>query len=162
MGLQIAFWVLAVGVVASALAVVVLKNVFRAALALVLCLAAVAGIYITLSADFVAAVQVLVYVGGISILILMAIMMTRDIPQGSPANRLRVPALIVAALFLGMMVYTLTSTNWAISSAAPVAPTTAALGNELLGEHGYVLPVEIAAVLILAAMLGAIVMAREK
>ena len=71
-------------------------------------------------------------------------------------------ALIVAAIFLGLMVFTMTKTNWAISTMAPLEPTTAAIGTKFLGTGGYVLPMEIGAVLLLAAMLGAIVMAREK
>jgi NADH-quinone oxidoreductase subunit J len=99
MGLDIAFWVLAIVGVAAALGVVLLRNVFRAALTLVLCFVSVAGIYITLSADFLAAVQILIYVGGISILIILAVMLTRDVQHGSPSNRLRIPALVVAAIF---------------------------------------------------------------
>ncbi len=63
MGLDIAFWVLAVVGIAAALTVVLLRDVFRAALSLVLCFLTVAGLYITLSADFLAAVLVLIYVG---------------------------------------------------------------------------------------------------
>ena len=65
---------------------VFLRNVFRAALALILCFIAVAGIYITLSADFLAAVQILVYVGAISVLIILAIMMTQGSPAGQPGQ----------------------------------------------------------------------------
>ncbi|MFC2071059.1 NADH-quinone oxidoreductase subunit J, partial [Chloroflexota bacterium] len=79
MGIDIAFWLIAIVGVLSALTVVMLRNVFRAALALILCLVTVAGIYITLSADFLAGVQILVYVGGISILVMLAIMLTRDV-----------------------------------------------------------------------------------
>ena len=88
-GLDIAFWVLAVVCVAAALAVVLLQNVFRAALTLVLCFLAVAGLYVTLSADFLAAVQILIYVGGISILVILAVMLTREVQNGSPSNKLR-------------------------------------------------------------------------
>src|SRR3972149_6621316 len=102
MGVDIAFWVLAVVIIGAALTVVLLKNVFRAALALILCFAGVAGLYITLSADFLAVVQILIYVGGISVLILLAIMLTRDIPTGSPANKLRLPAFLTAAILLGL------------------------------------------------------------
>ena len=77
MGLEIAFWVLAIVGIGAALAVVLLRDIFRAALCLVLCFLTVAGIYITLSADFLAAVQVLIYVGAISVLIILAIMLTR-------------------------------------------------------------------------------------
>ncbi len=162
MGLVIAFWVFAIVGVLGALGVVLLRNVFRAALSLVLCLLSVAGIYVTLSADFLAAAQILIYVGAISVLIILAIMMTRDIKQGSPSNRLRVPALVVAIAFFLVMAFAVTSTPWRIAGTAPVFPTTSALATKLFGDKGFVLPVEIAAVLLLAAVIGAIVLAREK
>ncbi len=162
MGLTIAFWIMAIIMVLAALSVVCLRNVFRAALSLILCFLAVAGIFITLSADFLAVVQILIYVGGISILIILAIMLTRDIQQGSPSNKLRIPAFIVAIIFFGIAAFAVINTPWQVSSVAPLAPTTAALAGRLLGEGGYILPVEIAACLLLAAILGAIVLVREK
>ena len=162
MAVDIGFWAMAVVSVAAALTVVLLRDVFRAALSLVLCFLAVAGIYITLSADFLAAVQVLVYVGGISVLIILAIMLTREVQQGSPSNKLRVPAFFVAVIFLGIVGFTLINTPWQVSAAPPLEPTTSALAIKLLGEGGFILPVEIAATLLLAAILGAIVLVREK
>jgi len=162
MGLDIAFWILAVVGIAAALTVVLLRNVFRAALSLVLCFIMVAGIYVTLSADFLAAVQVLIYIGGISVLIILAIMLTREAQQGSPSNKLRIPAFIVAVLFLGVVGFTLINTPWSVSTIPPLEPTTSALAGKLLGEGGFILPVEIAASLLLAAILGAIVLVREK
>jgi NADH-quinone oxidoreductase subunit J len=162
MGLDIAFWVLAVVGIAAALMVVSLRDVFRAALSLVLCFLTVAGIYITLSADFLAAVQVLIYVGGISVLILLAIMLTREVQQGSPSNKLRIPAFVVAIIFLGVMAFSLINTPWQVSTVPPIEPTTAALAGKLMSTGGFILPVEIAALLLLAAILGAIVLVREK
>ena len=162
MGLAAAFWIMAVVMIASALAVLFLRNVFRAALALILCFIAVAGIYITLSADFLAAVQILVYVGAISVLIILAIMMTREVQKGNPVNKLEIPAAVVAAVLLGILVYTVTNTPWRISAVAPLSPTTGPLATRLFSEHGFILPVEIGAVLLLAAILGAIVITREK
>lgn len=162
MGLDIAFWILAVIGVAAALTVVLLRDVFRAALSLVLCFLTVAGIYITLSADFLAAVQVLIYIGGISVLIILAIMLTREVQRGSPTNKLRIPAFIVAILFLGAVALILLNTPWQVSTVPPLEPTTAALASKLLGEGGFILAVEIAATLLLAAILGAIVLVREK
>jgi NADH-quinone oxidoreductase subunit J len=144
------------------LTVVIVRNVFRAALALILCFAAVAGLYVTLSADFLAAVQILIYVGGISVLILLAIMLTHNVPQGSPANRLRLPAFLMAAALLGLLVFAVINTAFPVSTTPPLESTTSALGQLLLGGNGYVLPLEIAGVLLLAAVIGAIVMAREK
>lgn len=162
MGLEIAFWVLAIIGIVAALAVVLLRNIFRAALCLVLCFLAVAGIYITLSADFLAAVQVLIYVGAISVLIILAIMLTREVQRGSPSNKLRIPAFVVAILFLGATGFAMINTPWQVSVVPPLEPTTAALALKLFGEGGFILAVEIAAVLLLAAILGAIVLVREK
>lgn len=162
MGLDIAFWALAVVGIIAALAVVLLRDVFRAALSLVLCFLAVAGIYITLSADFLAAVQILIYVGAISVLIILAIMLTREVQRGSPSNRLRIPAFIVALLFFGGVTFAMLNTTWQVSVAPPLEPTTPALAGLLFGEGGFILPVEIAAILLLAAILGAIVLVSEK
>ena len=162
MGLAVAFWIMAVVVVVAALGVVFLRNVFRAALSLILCFITVAGLYITLSADFLAAVQILVYVGAISVLIILAIMMTRDVQKGSPTNRMKLPVFIVAVVLLGIMIYTVTGTSWQIAAEAPLSPTTVPLAEKLFSENGFILPVEIAAMLLLAAIVGAIVIAREK
>ena len=161
-GLDIAFWVLAIVGIAAALAVVLLRDIFRAALSLILCFLTVAGIYVTLSADFLAAVQVLIYVGAISVLIILAIMLTREVQRGSPSNKLRIPAFVVAILFLGVVSFALINTPWQVSTISPLEPTTAALAVKLFGEGGFILAVEIAAVLLLAAILGAIVLVREK
>ena len=162
MGLDIAFWVLAVVGTGAALAVVLMRNVFRAALTLVLCFLTVAGIYVTLYADFLAAVQILIYVGGISVLVILAVMLTRDVQVGSPSNRLRIPAFIVAVLFAGVLVFAMVNSNWLISTHPPIGPTTTALAGKLFGEGGFILALEIAGVLLLAAIVGAIVLVREK
>jgi len=162
MGVDIAFWILAIIGVAAAASVVLFRNVFHTALALVLCLITVAGIYITLSADFLAAVQILIYVGGISILVILAIMLTREVQRGSLSNKLRIPAFIVVAIFLGVVLFAMLNTPWQVSTAPPVEPTTTALAGKLLGGEGFILAVEIAAALMLAAVLGAIVLVREK
>lgn len=162
MGLDIAFWVLAVVSVGAALAVVLLHDIFRAALFLVLCFFTVAGIYITLSADFLAGAQVLIYVGAIGVLILFAIMLTRESRRGSPSGRLRLPALLVGLLFLVTMVFVVVSTDWHVTAELPTEPTTTAIAQSMFGEDGFVLAFEIAAALLLAAVIGAIVLVREK
>ena len=158
----IVFWVMAAVIVAAALAVVCLKDVFRAALSLIVCFLGVAGLYITLSADFLAAVQILVYVGAISVLIILAIMLTRDVQHASTSGGLRAPALLAALLVLGAVTFAVLRTPWPVSDSAPLTPTTPALAGLLFGQNGFVLPLEIAPVLLLAAVLGAIVLVREK
>jgi NADH-quinone oxidoreductase subunit J len=162
MGLVISFWILAVLTVVAALGVILQKNVFRAALSLVLCLAAIAGIFITLSADFLAAAQILIYVGAVSVLIILAIMLTHDFSQGNPSNRGRFPAFIVAVALFGLITWAVLSTNWQISTQLPLTPTTTGLAERIFGQNGFILPLEISGILLLAVIIGAIVMAREK
>ena len=162
MAFDISFWILAVVIVGAALAVVLLRNVFRAALCLILLFFTVAGIYITLHADFLAVVQILIYVGAISILIIVGIMLTRDFVHGNPSGKLRIPALIVGILLFGTLTFAIGNTTWHISTLPPREPTTALLGSKLFGQGGFLLPIEISAVLLLTAILGAIVLLREK
>src|SRR4030042_7087487 len=102
--IELAFWILALIMVGAAIGVVLLRNIFRAALLRVLWFFTVAGIYITLNADFLAAVQVLIYAGAIGILLIFAIMLTRDLHEGNPFNRLKVPALVISLLVLATMI----------------------------------------------------------
>ncbi len=159
---DVAFWVLAIVAVIGALLVVAVKDVFRAALCLIVCFMAVAGIYVTLNADFLAAVQILVYVGAVAILIILGIVLTKEVQKGSLSNRFRVPALFVSAAFLGLGLFAINRTSWRVSDVAPVTPTTGVLATRLFGDNGYILVVEIASLLLLAAIIGAIVVVREK
>jgi NADH:ubiquinone oxidoreductase subunit 6 (subunit J) len=170
MAIEIAFWILAPIMVGAALAVVLLRDIFRAALLLILCFFTVAGIYITLNADFLAAVQVLIYAGAIGVLLIFAIMLTRNLKEGNPFNRLKLPALIVALLFLATVIGVVVSTNWAtvtgVSQAVEMPvdqPTTGYIATALFDQSkGFVLPFEIASVLLLAALIGAIVLVQDR
>ena len=160
--MEIAFWIIATICVVAALGVVILKDIFRSALFLILCFLGVAGIFVLLSADFLAAVQILIYVGAISVLIILAIMLTREVQRGSLFNKLRLPALAISVAFVVMLIISLVNTDWAISDIEPVEPTTSFLAIELFGEGGFILPVELSAILLLVAILGAVVMVRDK
>ena len=170
MAIEIAFWILAPIMVGAALAVVLLRDIFRAALLLILCFFTVAGIYITLNADFLAAVQVLIYAGAIGVLLIFAIMLTRNLKEGNPFNRLKLPALIVALLVFATVVGVVVSTNWAtvtgVSQAVEMPvdqPTTGYIATALFDQSkGFVLPFEIASVLLLAALIGAIVLVKDR
>lgn len=162
MGIGLAFWIMAVLSVVGALAVVLLKDVFRAALFLVVCFFAVAGLYITLHADFLAAAQVLIYVGAIAVLLIFALMLTREASKGSPPGRLRFPALLIGLLFLVALVLAVINTPWQLAKEAPISDTTTKIGLALFSTQGFVLPFEIASVLLLAAVIGAIVLVKDK
>lgn len=159
---DILFWILAVIAVAAALAVVILKDIFRAALSLVLLFIIIAGVYIMLNADFLAIVQILVYVGAVSILIIIGIMLTQDTAKGNQFGKFRIAAFLVGSLLLVLLVFTTLSTPFVISNLAPLEPTAGFLGEKLFGMGGYLLPVELTAILLLTAILGAIVLMRDK
>jgi NADH:ubiquinone oxidoreductase subunit 6 (subunit J) len=156
------FWILAVVIVLAALAVILLRDVFRAALVLILMFVAVAGIYILLYADFLAIVQILVYVGAISVLIVVGIMLTRDVTRGNPSGKLRIPAIIIGLFLLILLIGTIVNTSWPMANGIPRQPTAQYLGERLFGTGGYLLQVELVAILLLTAILGAIVLLRNK
>jgi NADH:ubiquinone oxidoreductase subunit 6 (subunit J) len=89
-------------------------------------------------------------------------MLTRDVHRGNPSGKFRIPAIIVGILLLIILVFTAVNTNWMISSSPPLDNTAGLLGEKLFGEGGFLLPVEITAILLLTAVLGAIVLIREK
>lgn len=161
-GLSLAFWPIATITVVAALAVVGLKNLLHAALALVLSFVGVAAAYVTLRADFVAAVQILIYAGAIAVLILFGILLTGNVIVGNPPNRFRLPAMAVALSLAGVLVWVVSvRTVWPVSvqvlpdGLTPVAVIADALFNRFL------LPFEVASVMLLAAMVGAIVLTRQ-
>ena len=162
MGSTIAFWILAAIIVLAALGVITSKNLFRAALSLIICLIGVAGVFALLEADFLAGAQILIYVGAISVIIILAIMLTQNFSTANSTNRLIFPAVLVALVFFGIVVYSIVKTSWNISVVSPTTPTTPALAQSLFSQNGYILPLEITAVLLLAVIIGAVVIAREK
>jgi NADH:ubiquinone oxidoreductase subunit 6 (subunit J) len=113
---DVIFWFLAVAAIAASLGVVLVKDLFRAALLLVVVFVVVAGFFVLLSAEFLAVVQVLIYAGAISILIIFAVMLTRDVQRGNMPNRLQIPAVLLSALLLSALVVVATDTNWNLFS----------------------------------------------
>jgi NADH:ubiquinone oxidoreductase subunit 6 (subunit J) len=140
---------------------VTLKNVFHAGLALVGTFFGVAGVYLMLEAEFLAVVQVLIYIGAIAVLILFAIMLTRGLMQNVSSNinkQWAWAALAIGTLFLGMLLVIL-QVPWAHSGGAIYLNIVPYLGTALLTT--YVLPFEVISVLLLAALIGAFIIARE-
>lgn len=159
---SLTFYLLAFIAVVSALGVILVRDVFRSALCLVLLFMTVAGLYLMLHADFLAIVQILVYVGAISILIIVAIMLTRDARQGQPLGKIKWIAGPVALALMIVIVWGVLNTAFEVATTAPQQETVKPLGNLLFGNPGYLLTAEIAAVLLLSAILGAIAIIREK
>ncbi len=158
-----AFTVMAVVGSLAAIRVVTAKNVVHAALYLVVTLLAVGGVYLVLAAEFVAWVQILIYVGAIVILFLFGLMLTKA-PIGRDAldNQQRVVALIVALGVLGGLVFLLNGAFAWDEPANKIATghtDTLAVGTSMFTS--YVLPFEAISFLLLAALIGAVVLARK-
>src|SRR5439155_21730480 len=155
-GTIIAFWLLAAITVGSALLTAAVRNLIHAVIFLVISFMGIAGLYITLSADFLAVTQILIYAGAISILMVFAIVLT---PRGERRNAegfLRLPALLVGVLLSATLIFVALDTGWNTPDRAGFNETASVIGEALLDK--YVLPFEIASVLLLVAMLGAVVL----
>lgn len=160
----IVFLILTVMALGGALGVVLSRNLFHSALFLVLSFAGVAGYYVLLDAGFLAAVQLLIYIGAIAILILFAVMLTRGLmaKRQSQRNQQWLIAALVALLIFVVLAVVLWQVEWPVAGEQAWASpnvSVSQLGQELLGP--YVIPFEVASVLLLVALIGAVILARE-
>ncbi len=160
---QIVFYLFAFLIIASALAVVTLRNIFHCALFLILALFSVAGIFVLLHAEFLAVVQVLLYVGAVAILMIFAIMLTSQLAgkQTNLSNEQTFIGAFMTILLVFGLLFSLRETNFYISSKAAVSDqSTFEIGKLLMTD--FVLPFELVSVLLLAALIGAILLARRE
>ena len=163
----LAFYGLALVSIVAALFVVGARRIFRAAVALAVVLVCGAGFYILLNYDFIAGVQLLVYVGGIVILIVFAVMLTSslEVIEQHPTKLRVFLGFLSAVAFCVTALWALSSSTFSLSAASATQPTDIALsiGKQLLdyGANGYVMPFEIISLLLLAAVIGAIVVSRN-
>jgi NADH-quinone oxidoreductase subunit J len=155
-GVIIAFYVLAAMTIGSAVAVVVVRNIIHAVAALIGTFAGVAGLYVTLSADFIAITQILIYIGAISVLFLFAIVLTPRAERQNAEGFLRIPAAALCALVIGVLIYVALDTDWTIVNGDGFQETATEIGTLLLDK--YVLPFEVASALLLVAIVGSIVL----
>ena len=159
-GTVVAFWILAAITVGAALGVAAVRNLIHSVVLLIVTFAGLAGLYITLSAVFIAVVQVLIYIGAIAILIIFAIVLTPRAGRLNQESFMLLPALALAAVVAGTMIFVALDTNWAISDRPGFEGTATAIGDLLLDR--YALPFEIASVLLLTAIIGAILLVRPE
>jgi NADH-quinone oxidoreductase subunit J len=154
----VAFYVLAAITLISALMVGMVRDLVHAVLFLILSFIGVAGLYITLSADFVAVVQVLIYAGAISVLMLFAILLTPRSGRDNAGVSYSAPISVLAGLVGATLVFVALKTDWAKVEGDRFDTTAAAIGEALLDP--FVLPFEVASVVLTVAMIGAIILVR--
>jgi NADH-quinone oxidoreductase subunit J len=155
------FYAVAALTVAGAAAVALSRNILYSALGLLASLLGAAGLYVFLSADFVAVAQVFIYIGGVLVLILFAVMLTNRIGEVNISNSSMgwVGGGILCAVMLGLLLVVAFEVPWVLRTTGG-APTTAPIGHALLQQ--WLLPFELASLILLATLIGAIIIARKE
>ena len=161
-GTSLTFYLFAGLAVVGALGVVTLKNLMHSALSLAVTLIAVAGVFVLLEATFLAAIQILLYAGGIMVLLVFAIMLTQRLmgDQQSQINHQWMVALGLCAALGVVMRMVMSAASFPLAPSSDLPNNVAAVGERLLTTH--VLPFELASMLLLAAMIGVVVIARRE
>jgi NADH:ubiquinone oxidoreductase subunit 6 (subunit J) len=144
-----------------ALGVVTLRNLFHCALCLAAALIGTAAIYLALSADFLAGVQILLYVGAVVTLIIFAIMLTEHLAGKTVRqnNSQSLPAVIGLAAFVAILAVVIVKTPWPLHAASHAKISVMEIGQALMGT--YVFPFEVISVILIAALIGAVVIAKK-
>jgi NADH-quinone oxidoreductase subunit J len=162
---QIIFYIISAFILVTALLAVTTGKIFRAAMWLLFSLMGVAGLYFWMQVEFIAAVQIIVYVGGIVVLIIFSIFLTQKSGSEMPAplrSRTLFPllAVLLGFSFTYLLIY---QNKFSSTTAKPFTAEVSDIGTQLLSttEHGYVLPFEVVSILLLAAMIGCIVIAMK-
>jgi NADH-quinone oxidoreductase subunit J len=158
----IAFYVIAIGTLVSALAVVMLHNIIRAAVALIATFFMVSWLYLMVNADLLWVAQLLIYAGAIPVLIVFAVMFTRRSMSdtSAPETSTRPWAALIAGGIFMLLLGVLLPAAWRFSAWPELTGTTATLGSELVNR--YAVPFEVVSVLLLVALIGAVVLARHE
>lgn len=158
-GFHMAFWSLSALTIGSALMIIASRNLIHAVIFLILSFIGVAGLFITLSADFLALVQILVYVGAIAVLMIFAILLTPRAARDNSETTMRYPAMLLMGLVIAAGTFVALETDWGGMRDQAIGTQAKIIGESLINE--YVLPFEIGAVMLTAALVGAIALARE-
>ncbi len=162
------FYILGALIVTFGALTVFTRKIFRAAVFLLLALIGIAGVYILMDMQFVAALQIVIYVGGIVVLIIFSIFLTHQAGERLPS---RLPKHLLWAIFLAatgllLTAWTIFNFNFDIlkTAEAPIEHSVKNIGFQLLdyNKHGYVFPFEVVSILLLAALIGSIVIAMKK
>ena len=163
----VAFWIIGAYTLAAAYFVVSARNLVRCAVGLAAVLIGIAGLYLIMDAQFLSAVQIAVYVGGVVVLVVFAVLMVEDVTQKeflrSPLSRC-ILAAVVAEVLLGIVGGTILKQGFGPERPAPAAAQVREIGRALLstGPGGFVLPFEVISLVLVAALVGACTVAGDR
>lgn len=159
---QVIFYLLSAAIIAMAVLAVTTRKIFRSAIWLLFTLLGIAGVYFWLEVEFIAAVQIMVYAGGIAVLIIFSVFLTQQ--AGTEMARpsiIRIIASLLSVLFGFGFSFSLIYNHGFITGPGNLDMELATIGRQMLGlgQNGYALPFELVSILLLAAMIGCIVIA---
>lgn len=159
------FYILAAMVLTFGVLTVTSRQIFRAAVYLLLTLIGIAGIYFLMEMDFVAALQIVIYVGGIVVLIIFSIFLTHQsgLKLVKQSVKKGILAAIIALSGFGLVATLIAGHTFKASTETAMAPTVQNIGRQMLSynDHGYAFPFEVISILLLAALVGSIVVAMK-
>ena len=162
-GSTIIFYLLAALTLVSGVMAVTTRQIFRAAIFLLFSLIGIAGLYFWMQYEFIAAVQIVVYVGGITVLIIFSIFLTQQAGEKMPKQNIRQQLFSALAALCGfaLIMIQLYQHTFTSTTNQPVVPTVENIGTRMLGvdEGGFALPFEVVSMLLLSALIGCIVIA---
>jgi NADH-quinone oxidoreductase subunit J len=162
-GSTVIFYLLAAFTLVNAILAVTTRHIFRAAIFLLFSLIGIAGLYFWLQYEFIAAVQIVVYVGGITVLIIFSIFLTQQAGELLPKQKFTRQLFSALAAFSGFALIVLQISQYAFNgnTTQAINPSVTNIGNQMLGvaQGGYALPFEVVSILLLAALVGCIVIA---
>ena len=159
------FYILSATILGCGILAVTSAKIFRAAVYLLFSLIGIAGLFFVLENDFIAAVQIVVYVGGIVVLIIFSIFLTHKSGEQMkmPSLSKKLIGLVVVCIGFGLTHFLIYNQNFTATSNPKIEQSVANIGAQMLDtqQHGFVLPFEVVSMLLLAAMIGAIVIAMK-
>jgi NADH-quinone oxidoreductase subunit J len=159
---DLAFVIFAVLILGCGAVVAFSRNIVHSGFALLGTFTGVAGLYALAHAQFIAAAQIMVYVGGVLVIILFAVMMTRDISEVESSNPgyARFPAILLGAVVAAVLVFIALQFPWQANPAADFDPTVGDLGDALLSR--YLIPFEVLSLLLLAVLVGSVMLVKKE
>ncbi len=165
---DIVFWIVALFTISGSIAIITVNNVFKSAVLLALTMVSISILYFLLSADFIGVVQMLVYVGAVSGLIAFAVMLVKDVPKSNSANNLINLSIIPSTIFLVIIAFSIGAENWITKTSIDyeeplseiVVSNVSWIGELLIRE--YFISFQIAGLILLAALIGALALLRRE
>jgi len=165
---SIVFWIVSIIAISGSLAIILVNNIFKAAVFLALTMISIAIIYFLLSADFIGVIQILIYVGAVSVLIAFAVMLVKDVPRSNRGNNLVILSIIPCVILFSIIAFTVSNENWVTQTSLNygepleriVTSNVSWIGELLVRE--YFIAFQVSGLILLASLIGSLALLRTE